>query len=203
MPIARIAEVVILAVVQGRLRLQKAPLPARAIVVTESLLLRHIFMKQGKTEVVYNKGGDDDMAELTEKQKRFADYYIESGNATEAAVKAGYSEKTARFIGAENLTKPNIIAYVDKILGAKDKERIASQDEVLEFLTSVMRGEVIEKIPVLVGGGMQELMENKPAVQVRKSAAELLGKRYRLFTENVNVSGNMGVTIVNDIPRKQ
>jgi phage terminase small subunit len=143
------------------------------------------------------------MAELTEKQKRFADYYIESGNATEAAVKAGYSEKTARFIGAENLTKPNIIAYVDKLLGAKDKERIASQDEVLEFLTSVMRGDVVEKIPVLVGGGMQELMENKPAVQVRKSAAELLGKRYRLFTENVNVSGNMGVTIVNDIPRKQ
>lgn len=143
------------------------------------------------------------MAELTEKQKRFGDYYIESGNATEAAIRAGYSEKTARFIGAENLTKPNIIAYVDKVLGAKDKERIASQDEVLEFLTSVMRGEVIEKIPVLIGGGMQELMENKPAVQVRKSAAELLGKRYRLFTENVNVTGNMGVTIVNDIPRKQ
>lgn len=143
------------------------------------------------------------MAELTEKQKRFADYYIESGNATEAAVKAGYSEKTARFIGAENLTKPNVLAYVNKTLGEKDKERIASQDEVLEFLTAVMRGEITEKIPVLVGGGMQELMENKPAAQVRKSAAELLGKRYRLFTENVNVSGNMGVTIVNDIPRKQ
>lgn len=141
------------------------------------------------------------MAGLTEKQKRFADYFIESGNAEEAARRAGY--KTPRGNAHKLLQNTAIRAYMDKIMDSKDKERIASQDEVLEFLTAVMRGEVIEKIPVLVGGGMQELMDNKPAVQVRKSAAELLGKRYRLFTENVNVSGNMGVTIVNDIPRKQ
>lgn len=139
------------------------------------------------------------MANLTEKQKRFADYYIESGNATEAAIKAGYSEKTARFIGAENLTKPNIHAYIQGKIDEKDHKRIASQDEVLEFLTKVMRGEVTERIPVLVGNGMQELVVNGPAVQVRKSAAELLGKRYRLFTDNVNMSGNVGVQIVDDI----
>lgn len=139
------------------------------------------------------------MAELTEKQKRFADYFIESGNATEAAVKAGYSEKTARFIGAENLTKPNIHAYIDEMLGKKDNERIASQDEVLEFLTSVMRGEVIERVPLLVGQGMQELVDNVPPVQVRKSAAELLGKRYRLFTDNLNLGGTVGVQVVDDI----
>lgn len=139
------------------------------------------------------------MAELTEKQKRFADYFIESGNATEAAVKAGYSERTARFIGAENLTKPNICAYIDEMLGKKDNERIASQDEVLEFLTSVMRGEVIERVPLLVGQGMQELVDNVPPVQVRKGAAELLGKRYRLFTDNLNLGGTVGVQVIDDI----
>ncbi|ULL19666.1 terminase small subunit [Paenibacillus sp. H1-7] len=139
------------------------------------------------------------MAELTEKQKRFADYFIESGNATEAAIRAGYSEKTARFIGAENLTKPNISAYIDEMLGKKDNERIASQDEVLEFLTSVMRGEVIERVPLLIGQGMQELVDNVPPVQVRKSAAELLGKRYRLFTDNLNLGGTVGVQVVDDI----
>ena len=49
------------------------------------------------------------------------------------------------------------------------------------------------------GNGMQELMDNGPAVQVRKSAAELLGKRYRLFTDNLNVGGQLGVQIVDDI----
>lgn len=141
------------------------------------------------------------MAELTEKQKRFADYYIESGNATEAAIRAGYSEKTARFIAAENLTKPNILAYVEETMSKKDNERIASQNEILEFLTSVMRGEVIERVPLLVGQGMQELVDNVPAVQVRKSAAELLGKRYMLWTDSIKHSGETGVRIVNDIPR--
>ncbi|RAV22598.1 terminase small subunit [Paenibacillus contaminans] len=133
------------------------------------------------------------MAELTEKQKRFADYYIESGNATEAAIKAEYSEKTARFIGAENLTKPNIRAYIDEKIKGKDNDRIASQDEVLAFLTNVMRGKVTEKVPILIGNGMQELVENVPAVQVREKAAELLGKRYMLWTDKQLIEGSLVV----------
>ena len=79
---------------------------------------------------------------LTPKQKAFADYYIECGNSTEAARKAGYSEKTSRSIGAENLTKPDISAYIAERMQAKNDARVASADEVLQFFSSVMRGEV-------------------------------------------------------------
>ena len=79
---------------------------------------------------------------LTPKQKAFADYYIECGNSTEAARKAGYSEKTSRSIGAENLTKPDISAYIAARMQAQNEARVASADEVLQFFSSVMRGEV-------------------------------------------------------------
>lgn len=78
---------------------------------------------------------------LTPKQKAFADYYLECGNASEAARKAGYSAKTARYIGAENLTKPVISAYIAERMAKADESRIASADEVLEFYSKVMRGE--------------------------------------------------------------
>ena len=79
---------------------------------------------------------------LTPKQKAFADYYIECGNSTEAARKAGYSEKSSRFIGSENLTKSNISAYIAERMQAQNEARVASADEVLQFFSSVMRGEV-------------------------------------------------------------
>lgn len=79
---------------------------------------------------------------LTPKQKAFADYYIECGNSTEAARKAGYSDKASRFIGSENLTKPNISAYIAERMQAQNEARVASADEVLQFFSSVMRGEV-------------------------------------------------------------
>ncbi|MBM7631746.1 terminase small subunit [Geomicrobium sediminis] len=64
---------------------------------------------------------------MTEKQRRFADYYIESGNATEAAIKAGYSKKTARSVGSENLTKPDISVYIENRLEELASERIADR----------------------------------------------------------------------------
>ena len=79
---------------------------------------------------------------LNERQKAFADYYIQTGNATEAAIKAGYSEKTARFIGSENLTKPDISAYIKERLDEQSQKRVADANEVIEFYTAVMRGEV-------------------------------------------------------------
>lgn len=79
---------------------------------------------------------------LTPKQKAFADYYIECGNSTEAARKAGYSDKASRFIGSENLTKPNISAYIAERMQVQNEARVASADEVLQFFSSVMRGEV-------------------------------------------------------------
>lgn len=79
---------------------------------------------------------------MTPKQKAFADYYIQTGNATEAAKKAGYSKDTARQIGAENLSKPSISAYIAERMGQQEKSRVADANEVIEFYTAVMRGEV-------------------------------------------------------------
>lgn len=81
-------------------------------------------------------------ADLTPKQKAFADYYIETGNATEAARRAGYSKKTAKETGYENLTKPHIAAYIKERMAEVEANRVATADEVVRFFTSVMRGEV-------------------------------------------------------------
>lgn len=79
---------------------------------------------------------------LTPRQKAFADYYIECGNSTEAARKAGYKEESCRTIGCQNLTKRNISAYIAERMHAQNEARVASADEVLQFFSSVMRGEV-------------------------------------------------------------
>lgn len=79
---------------------------------------------------------------MTPRQKRFCEYYIQSGNAAEAARKAGYSPKTADAIGRENLRKPTISAYIHERMGEQDKELVADSDEVLRFYSAVMRGEI-------------------------------------------------------------
>lgn len=133
---------------------------------------------------------------LTEKQKRFIDYYIETGNATEAARKAGYKGKNLDVIGSQNLVKLRKI--IDEKLKQKESERIASQNEVLEFLTRVMRGQEVEEVVGFTEyGAVKE--KKAPSTRDRVKAAELLGKRYALFTEKVNVEGNMGVAIIDDI----
>ena len=133
--------------------------------------------------------------ELTPKQKAFADYYIETGNATESAIKAGYSKKTARSIGQENLTKPDIKAYIDERLEKLDSEKIADQKEVLQYLSSVMRGEQQEKTLISIGEFGQEIVDIDVGAKDRIKAAELLGKRYRLFTDKVEMDVSSDVTI--------
>lgn len=139
---------------------------------------------------------------LTEKQKRFADYYIETGNITEAATRAGYSKKTARVIGQENLLKPAIKGYIDEKLEAMQDERTASAKEVLEFLTKSMRGEIKEEVVVVegTGDGTSEARTVKKQIGLRDriKSAELLGKRYRLFTDKVEVEGAVPVVIVGE-----
>lgn len=127
---------------------------------------------------------------LTEKQKKFCEYYIQNLNATEAAIKAGYAAKTAYAIGAENLRKPQIQKYLDEIMGELRSERIAGADEVLEYLTKVMRGEV------------KDQNGKNASIQDRNRAAELLGKRHKLFVDKKEITGIPdAVTIINDIPR--
>ena len=90
---------------------------------------------------------------LTEKQKRFADYYIETGNATESARRAGYKGKNLNNVASENLAKVGVKSYIDEKLKVLENERTASAKEVLEFLTKSMRGELDEEIVVVEGTG--------------------------------------------------
>lgn len=136
---------------------------------------------------------------MTVKQRAFCDFYIESGNARESAIRAGYSKNTAKEVGCENLTKPNIKQYIDKRLKEIEDERIANASEVLKYLTSVMRGETTEEVVIVEGQG-EGVSEAKKVVKEvsvkdRNRAAELLGKRYRLFTDKVEVEGQVSVVM--------
>ncbi|HEN2274188.1 TPA: terminase small subunit [Streptococcus agalactiae] len=135
------------------------------------------------------------MSKLTLKQKRFADEYIISANATAAAIKAGYSKKTARSIGQENLTKPDIKSYIDERLEKLESEKIATQEEVLQYLTSIMRGDQQEKTLISIGELGQEIVDIDVGAKDRIKAAELLGKRYRLFTDKVEMDVSSDITI--------
>ena len=139
---------------------------------------------------------------LTEKQKRFADYYIETGNATESARRAGYKGKNLNNVASENLAKVGVKSYIDEKLKVLENERTASAKEVLEFLTKSMRGELDEEIVVVegTGDGTSEARKIKKQIGLREriKSAELLGKRYRLFTDKVEVEGVVPVMIVGE-----
>lgn len=119
---------------------------------------------------------------LTEKQRRFVDYYVETGNASEAARRAGYAEKAAYRTGSENLRKPQVKAAIDARLKEFEDKRIAKADEVMQFLTSTLRGEVKEERVVVEGTGEGRSDARIINVQVsardRLDAAKSLLKRY-------------------------
>ena len=138
------------------------------------------------------------MKKLTIKQRKFADEYIISGNATQAAIKAGYSKKTARFTGAENLTKPNIKAYIDERMKKLEEEAIADQAEVLKYLTRVLRDEEREDVLVNIGNYEQEIQSMKVSAKDRIKAAELLGKRYGSWTDKVDLSSDLTLIFEDD-----
>lgn len=136
---------------------------------------------------------------LTEKQKRFADYYIETGNGTEAARRSGYNGNDLNVIASQNLTKLNIKTYINQKMKEKDNKRIASQDEILEYFTKVMRGESESEVVVIEGQGdgfsEARRMTKKPDEKERLSAAKELAKRYGLDKPVGNIDKNINITI--------
>lgn len=136
---------------------------------------------------------------LTRKQQLFCEEYLIDLNATQAAIRAGYSEKTASSMGYENLNKPEIRRYIDSSMRSKVKPTIATQEEVLETLTAILRGELNGTALKGVGMGAQEVVQVTPTVTERKAAADLLGKRYSLWTEKHDVNVTGAVTFVDDI----
>ena len=148
---------------------------------------------------------------LTEKQKRFCDEYLVDLNGTQAAIRAGYSEKTAKQIAQQNLTKLDIQEYIKKRMAEKEDALIAKQDEVLQTLTRVLRRQEMDTVVVTCKERSSGYDENGKKVIVEKEvprvvqiptrvndlnkAAELLGKRYGLYTEKIETDVDMELNI--------
>ena len=138
------------------------------------------------------------MKKLTIKQKKFADEYIKIGNATQAAINAGYSKKSAQQMGAENLLKPVIKSYIDERMKQLEEEAIADQSEILRYLTRIIRDEEREEVLVNVGNFEQERQEIKISAKDKIKAAELLGKRYGSWTDKVDMTLEVPTIISGD-----
>ena len=136
---------------------------------------------------------------LTIKQKAFADYYIEP------YIKAGYKASKrdiAEVEGCKLLRNPKVEAYLKEREKQIESDRIAKAEEVLAFLSASLRGEVLEEVvstESIEGMIKPVILKKQLSAKDRIKAAELLGKRYALFTEKVDLEGNVGVTIIDDI----
>ena len=139
------------------------------------------------------------MDKMTAKQKRFCDEYLIDLNATQAAIRAGYSSKYAHTNANKLLQNTTINEYIAARMVEKESKLIADQDEVLRYLTSVMRGESQSEIVVVEGTGdgcsEARTMDKSPDEKERLKAAELLGKRYGLYTEKVEADVDTELTI--------
>lgn len=139
---------------------------------------------------------------MTPKQRRFADEYLINTNGTQAAIRAGYSKKSARQIADQLLSKLDIRQYIDERLEQIASENIADAIEVIKYLTSVLRGESSSEYIVIEGqgDGVSEARRIKkaPDEKDRLKAAELLGKRYGMFTDKMNIDNAVPVVIFGD-----
>ena len=126
---------------------------------------------------------------MTHKQKRFADEYLVDLNATQAAIRAGYKEKTAYSQGQRILKNVEIKTYIEEQLEWLHNERTADAQEVIEYLTSVLRGESEgeELVNEFQGDGVSKAVnvKKKPSEKDKLRAAELLGKRFGIFTDKI------------------
>lgn len=161
---------------------------------------------------------------MTNKQKRFCEEYLIDLNATQAAIRAGYSPRSAHAIATETLQKPAVRACIDKALAEQSsrtgvtadrvvrelaKVAFVNSDDVVDFGSATVKPDAskddtaaiasvrVKTIPTKDGDGVER--EIKLADKLK--ALELLGKRFGLFTDNVNISGEGVVQIVDDIPK--
>lgn len=138
------------------------------------------------------------MAKLSARQELFCLEYIKDGNATQAAVRAGYSPKQANSTGARLYANVRIRARIDELMADLQQEKIADAEEVLRYLTSVIRGEATEEVAVGTPIGT-EIITKHIGGREQVKAAELLAKRYGLLTEHVKLTGGLPVQIVDDM----
>ena len=138
---------------------------------------------------------------MTERQRRFADEYLIDLNCEAAAIRAGYSPKYARGNAHKLVAVGCIKEYIKKRMDEKEKALIADQDEVLKYLTSVLRGESKASVVVVESAGdmtQAREMQKSPDEKERLTAAELLGKRYGLYTEKVEADVDLSPIVIRD-----
>ncbi|WP_245909211.1 terminase small subunit [Psychrobacillus insolitus] len=136
---------------------------------------------------------------LNPKQQAFADHYIEIGSAEEAALKAGYSKAYARGKAYTLLANVGIKKYIENRMEELKSERVANQQEILEYLTSIMRGQQQEEVLRGIGEGAQTVDDIDVSAKDRIKAAEMLGKRYAMWTEKQQVEVTGAVQFIDDI----
>lgn len=132
---------------------------------------------------------------MTEKQKRFCDEYLIDMNATQAAIRAGYSRSSAGRNANRMMKNDEIKAHIDEELARLKAENVADAQEVMEYLTSVMRGESRSSVLCMAGEGTQTVIKKKPDEKERLKAAELLGKRYGLYTDKIDMDADTELKI--------
>ena len=137
------------------------------------------------------KGGEI----VNAKQQRFADEYLIDLNATQAAIRAGYSAKTAKSIGQRLLTFVDVSEYIQAKLEEIHNQKTADAQEVIEYLSSVMRGEHQDQVLKLVGDGVQVVTNIKVSAKDRIRAAELIGKRFGMFTDKTDLTVSQPIVI--------
>ena len=120
---------------------------------------------------------------LKPKELKFAEEWLKTTNATQSAIKAGYSARTAYSAGNRLLKKVDVKQYIDERLAEMQESSIADTNEVMQFLSSTMRGDIPDQFGL------------DPALNDRIKAAELLGKRYKMFTDKQEISGADGEPI--------
>ena len=139
---------------------------------------------------------------MTEKQRLFADEYLKDLNGTRAykTIYNTIKNDNVAAVRANTLLKQKDISdYISKRLEEIHNENTADIQEVMEYLTSVLRGESASAVLMMSGNGMQKVTEKPPDEKERLKAAELLGKRFGMFKDNVDITSNGKTVIVDDI----
>lgn len=157
------------------------------------------------------------MAKLTAKQRKFCEEYLIDLNATQAAIRAGYSPKTARFIANENLTKPNIQSRIQRVMAERSKRTGINQDRIVLELAKIAFANIFDclqiknnhvelfdtaDIPPDARAAIKEIKQSNYGISLtlydKIRALELLGRHLGMFTSNIQVSGNIPVVIFED-----
>ncbi|MCW6683045.1 terminase small subunit [Aerococcaceae bacterium NML160702] len=137
--------------------------------------------------------------DLNAKQKKFVNEYIKTANATRSALNAGYSAKSAASQGQRLLNNEKVSEAIKKRMEKLERKAIAEQEEILEYLTSLIRGEEKEETLAFQGDGVQEIKKIEVSSKDRIKAAELLGKRYSMWIDKQQIEHSGQVNFVDDL----